>query len=101
MAVASALAASASMNCQRTPLRYQGAPVKVSSSARLPGCLTVARLASVLLFAAGAASCGHAREQEEERARRGRKMRDVSRMLDAMESADPAVVAAVTSLPSG
>jgi hypothetical protein len=78
--------------------------LKVSWSSLVRGRV-VARLIVCTMLACGLAACGGREQQQEERARRARQMRDVSRMLDAMEAQKPAhevtaLAAAAPPVPS-
>ncbi|NII54681.1 hypothetical protein [Luteibacter sp. SG786] len=70
----------------------------------LAGARVVVRLAACAWLVCVLAACGGREQQEAERARRARQMRDVSRMLDAMEAdttpaATPPVSTAAPLLP--
>lgn len=68
--------------------------LKVSWSSLVRGRVVLC-LASCMALAVMLAGCGSREHQQEERARRARQMRDVSRMLDAMEATT------TTSVPDG
>ncbi|NID14183.1 hypothetical protein [Luteibacter yeojuensis] len=63
--------------------------MKVSSPSLAQGRV-IARLVASTMLACALAACGGREQQQEERAKRARQMRDVSRMLDAMEADKPA-----------
>jgi hypothetical protein len=77
----------------------QGSSLKVSSPPPERALIAVSRLASVAALALLLGGCGDAPDHEAEHTRRARQMRDVTRMLDAMESTAPFAVAALTALP--
>jgi tetratricopeptide (TPR) repeat protein len=67
--------------------------LKVSSSSLVQGRVVV-RLFVCTMLAWVLAACSGREQQQEERAKRARQMRDVSRMLDAMEADKPAAAEA-------
>ncbi|WP_426287401.1 hypothetical protein [Luteibacter sp. E-22] len=73
--------------------------MKGSSSSRSRDRLAVARIACLVLLASITGACGNTREEEEQRARHARQMRDVARMLDAMEASEPVDLATIMETP--
>ncbi|MGF6709595.1 hypothetical protein QFZ41_000559 [Luteibacter sp. W1I16] len=74
--------------------------MKGSSSSRLRDRLVVvARIACLVFLACMTGACGNTREEEEQRARHARQMRDVARMLDAMEASEPVDLATIMAAP--
>ena len=79
----------------------RGSSLKVSSPLPEKGHHALPRLALVAVLAATSGGCADAPDHEAQNTRRARQMRDVARMLDAMESSDPTAVTAVHSTTSG
>lgn len=52
-----------------------------------------------MLLASVTGACGNAREEEAQRSRHARQMRDVARMLDAMEASEPVDLATIMETP--
>ncbi|MDQ0008783.1 hypothetical protein J2T07_000942 [Luteibacter jiangsuensis] len=52
-----------------------------------------------MLLASVTGACGNTRKEEEERSRHARQMRDVARMLDAMEASEPVDLATIMETP--
>lgn len=77
------------MACHAT----QGSSLKVSSPPPEKGHQALLRLAFIATLAPALAGCADAPDHLAEKTRRARQMRDVARMLDAMESSDPSVAA--------
>jgi len=73
----------------------QGSSLKVSSPPPEKGHQALRRLALVAVLAPALAGCADAPDHAAEKTRRARQMRDVARMLDAMESSHPSVVVAL------
>lgn len=71
--------------------------MKGSSSSLVRGRVVV-RLFACATLACVLAACSGREQQQEERAKRARQMRDVSRMLDAMEADKPVAVHASSSV---
>jgi len=74
--------------------------LKGSPSSRLRDRLVVARIACLVLLASVTGACGDTREEEEQRSRHARQMRDVARMLDAMEASQPVDLATIMEAPA-
>ncbi|WP_413626086.1 hypothetical protein [Luteibacter sp. Lutesp34] len=66
----------------------------------LAGARVVVRLIACACLVCVLAACGGHEQQEEARARRARQMRDVSRMLDAMEADTTPVASHTVSMPA-
>jgi hypothetical protein len=73
--------------------------LKDSSSSRLRDRLVVTRIACLVLLASVTGACRDTREEEEQRSRHARQMRDVARMLDAMEASEPVDLATIMEAP--